>query len=112
MKLKYTAYSILFIVTAVIRPSFSQSKDEDMSKMMVDILHGVETTDSSVIIKVWSKGCTKKEDFKIVSEKRNEFSYSLTIYRRKGDVCKGITIPLALEFTKKELGVPEEKMVT
>jgi hypothetical protein len=71
----------------------------------VETLHGFMLTDSQVIIRVTSNGCTDKGDFKIALKESHP--PIVTFIRVQPDPCKAVVRSVDIAFSLKEVGAAE-----
>lgn len=74
----------------------------------VETLHGLEVTETKVIITVTSTGCTDKDDFKI--EVQESLPPIATFIRVQPDFCRAVSHSVDISFSLKEVGAAEFKV--
>ena len=75
---------------------------------VIETLHGLNVTENTVTILVTSTGCTKKEDFIVVSDKSQPTT--ATFIRLIPDFCKAASRPYPIKFSIEEVGAKEFKV--
>ncbi|MGK7903806.1 MAG: hypothetical protein AB4352_20860 [Hormoscilla sp.] len=74
----------------------------------IETLHGLYVSESTVTIIVTSTGCTKKEDFIVVSDKSQPTT--ATFIRLVPDPCKAAPRPYRIQFSFEEVGAKDFKV--
>lgn len=74
----------------------------------IETLHGLQVDERTVTIVVTSTGCTKKQDFIVVSDKSQP--PTVTFSRLIPDYCKAAPSPYPIKFSLEEIGAKEFKV--
>ena len=67
----------------------------------------VKNTPDAVVVRVLSRGCTSKKDFRIKIGRHQ----SLNVKRLRKDRCKKTPSIIELQYSYKELGLPQPNIV-
>jgi len=102
------AAAAVFCVTAP--TALADEIDDYISryKPVIETLHGLQVTENEVTIVVTSSGCTKKQDFIVVSDKSQPTT--ATFIRLIPDFCKAAPRPYPIKFSFEEVGAKEFKV--
>ena len=101
-------FTVIFCVAA---PTALASEIDDyisQYKPVIETLHGLYVDDGTVTIVVTSSGCTRKEDFIVVSDKSQP--PTATFIRLIPDFCKAVSRPYSIKFSLEEVGAKEFKV--
>jgi len=80
-----------------------------VSSATIADVYDVELRKSSVWFTTRTNGCTSADSFEVLAQNTSSGETSLTIYRRKPDLCKGMTrlinieLPLVLPSNAKDI---------
>ncbi len=74
----------------------------------LEMIHGYEQTEKSLTFIVTSTGCTKKEDFEVVTDK---LSFPVvTLVRKVPDLCEASPRAYSVQFSLNEIGTKSFKV--
>ncbi|ETW98141.1 hypothetical protein [Candidatus Entotheonella palauensis] len=82
--------------------------EQSENRRQVETLHGLEVTETAVVITVTSNGCTDKDDFEI--EVQKSLPPIATFIRVQPDFCEAVPHSVDISFSLKEVGAAEFKV--
>ncbi|MFK8048396.1 MAG: hypothetical protein AB8B81_08185 [Halioglobus sp.] len=85
------------------------NSDTNAKKAIMEPLHSVSISTSSLKISVTSNGCTKKEHFDFVIEPGDV--KQLSIVRNKYDGCRRVPNQVSFKYALTEIGLSEKEAV-
>ncbi|MCX4027223.1 hypothetical protein H0A36_08525 [Endozoicomonas sp. SM1973] len=103
---------LLFTSTAMAMNKAVEEVNNDLTndyQPAIEDLHGLQVTEKLASIVVTSTGCTKKEDFIVVSDK--SVPPKVTFIRLKPDYCRAASRPYLIRFSLEEVGARKFSVV-
>lgn len=78
----------------------------DISSLQLDVLYGIKFFETKITVWVGTTGCTRKEDFKVLTSVQDSKSTRLIAFVRVNpDRCLAAPHEVELTFTVDELGL-------
>lgn len=95
---------VYIVFTCAILPVADEKPVDYKEAYTLETLYGFELKNENIVITVMSNGCTKKDDFRLLTSSTLE-GYDVSIIRSKPDRCRRMPmldeIAIALDDSKK-----------